>query len=768
MASVVSVSATGNQDIDGLLGGTAWSGIVTYSFPDSPLNYSADYGYGETTDPSFSAVPAAIQTAVIYAVSLVMSYTNLVVQFAGADNADIAIAQTSVVNPTSWAYLPDPAYAEGGDAWFGTTYDFSEASLGNYYFADALHELGHSFGLKHSQDGGGVANVALPTAHDNLEYTVMSYRSYAGADVTGSYANEDYGYVQTYMANDILALQTMYGANFATQSGNTMYTWNPTTGQEFINGVGQPMPGDGIGGAANRIFETIWDGGGIDTYDLSNYVTDLRINLNPGASSLFSTDQLAYLGDGHYASGNVYNAYLYNSDARSYIDNAIGGSGNDTLIGNAIANTLIGGAGNDTMTGGGGNDVIFGGSGTDTAVYSGVRASYNVTYNAATQIFTIVDLRSGAPDGTDTVSDVELFQFSDGMVASTALYVSTNVAPVVSAVDVTPTLNQNIAASSLFYVNDADGDSIGAYQLLDATTDPTSGHFVVGGIAKDARQVIDVSAGQLSGTTFQSGSGSDDLWVRAFDGTAWGAWKEFHVGGVGADVSTGSTGNDRLSGGPGSDTIDGGGGVDTAAFSGSPENFRWSLNPDGSFNVTDLRPGSPEGTDLVRNVELLEFSSDPNATGGTTTTTQDVGNAFPWSIEIRTYDAQGKLNSIFDKNDVGPGFLTDYNTNHVNPWNMAVTTYDEQGRLQATSIYKEVTLVTSYDYAGNQSWSQAITGYDSQGRPDYVTVVNDNGSSLYTRYSYSGNVDYAIYTYDSQNHLAQSYIHHPNGTYEIV
>ena len=54
-----------------------------------------------------------------------------------------------------------------------------------------------------------------------------------------------------------------------------------------------------------------------DTYDLSNYTTDLAIDLNPGASSIISTEQLAYLGDGHYAAGNVYNAYLFNGDARS-------------------------------------------------------------------------------------------------------------------------------------------------------------------------------------------------------------------------------------------------------------------------------------------------------------------------------------------------------------------------------------------------------------------------------------------------------------------
>jgi hypothetical protein len=68
--------------------------------------------------------------------------------------------------------------------------------------------------------------------------------------------------------------------------------------------------------------------------------------------------QKAYLGDGHYAQGNVYNAYLFENNANSYIENAIGGSGNDILIGNAVANRLDGGLGNDTLTGGEGDDVF--------------------------------------------------------------------------------------------------------------------------------------------------------------------------------------------------------------------------------------------------------------------------------------------------------------------------------------------------------------------------------------------------------------------------
>ena len=104
-----------------------------------------------------------------------------------------------------------------------------------------------------------------------------------------------------------------------------------------------------------------------------------------------------------------------------------------------------------------------------------------------------------------------------------------NHAPVATASDFTATHNQNIAASSLFSASDADGDTITQYQFWDSTSDPASGHFVVGGVVQGTNQNIDVSAAQLANTTFQSGSGSDDLWVRAFDGSTWSSWKEFHV-----------------------------------------------------------------------------------------------------------------------------------------------------------------------------------------------------------------------------------------------
>ena len=145
----------------------------------------------------------------------------------------------------------------------------------------------------------------------------------------------------------------------------------------------------------------------------------MTINLNPGASSITSTTQLAYLGNGHYAAGNIYNAYLFNNDARSYIDNAIGGSGNDTITGNAIANTLNGGGGNDTLTGGAAT--------TRSSAVPAPTLRYFPVPTPITRSTTIrgrsrvVDLRSGSPDGADIVTGVENFQFSNGTFASSVL-----------------------------------------------------------------------------------------------------------------------------------------------------------------------------------------------------------------------------------------------------------------------------------------------------------------------------------------------------------
>jgi serralysin len=162
-------------------------------------------------------------------------------------------------------------------------------------------------------------------------------------------------------------LQYLYGANFDTATGDTTYTVDFDTGEFFIDGAGQGIPNN------RETLRTIWDGAGNDTLDLSNAQSALRIDLQPGNFTSFGQAYLAYQGEGRfgndlYAEGNIANAYLYEGNPASLIENAIGGDFSDYIVGNIAHNMLFGGAGDDSLFGLVGDDDLDGGSGDDLIV----------------------------------------------------------------------------------------------------------------------------------------------------------------------------------------------------------------------------------------------------------------------------------------------------------------------------------------------------------------------------------------------------------------
>src|SRR5207248_1262972 len=94
--------------------------------------------------------------------------------------------------------------------------------------------------------------------------------------------------------------------------------------------------------------------------------------------------------------------------------------------------------------------------------------------------------------------------------------------PVVTVANLTAAHGQSFAASNLFTASDPDGDAITQYGFWD--TGSGGGHFMLNGVAQGTNQEIDVTAAQLSQLSYQSGSGTDTLWVRANDGTQWSPW----------------------------------------------------------------------------------------------------------------------------------------------------------------------------------------------------------------------------------------------------
>jgi hypothetical protein len=327
------------EDIQALLSGSKWSSTnISFSFPTAASQYPSGEATSEisTFQPLLSAQAAAERRVLTSAASLTnLSFTE---NTSNPGSAQMRFARTANIE-TAHAYYPGAG--AGGDSWYRSTGgSYDNPIVGNYAWATFLHETGHALGLKHGHEA-----PALSFAHDSLEYSVMTYRSYQGAptgDDTG-YTNEQFGYPQTYMMFDIAALQRMYGADFGTNSGNSVYTWNPSTGAFLINGVVQWTPG------GNRVFMTIWDGGGTDTYDLSNYsgTGGVSIDLRPGEWSSISAIQLANLGNGNYAVGNVANSLQYYGDSRSLIENAIGTTSDDVITGNNALNILTGGGGSD-------------------------------------------------------------------------------------------------------------------------------------------------------------------------------------------------------------------------------------------------------------------------------------------------------------------------------------------------------------------------------------------------------------------------------------
>ncbi len=362
MVGTISVQPTGNQDIDGVLSPSRWDAAnLTYSFPTDAALFGGAYGWGETQNNFAGLTPIQMQAArkVLGVISSLTNLTFTEIQETQHSQATLRMARSDEPG-TAWAYLPGETQ-EAGDIWFGNYGGwFDNPVQGGYAYYVFMHEALHAVGLKHGNEAGGFG--AMPPARDSMEYSVMTYRSYVGA--SGEYLeNEFWGFAQTPMIADIAALQHLYGANFGTNAGDTIYRWDPSTGQAFINGSGQDIPG------GNRIFMTVWDGGGVDTYDFSNYAANLRIDLRPGEWSVISSLQTAMLGGANLARGNIANAMLYHGDTRSLIENAKGGPGRDVIVGNQGDNILRGGRGSDRLFGLDGEDILIGGPGRDYFVF---------------------------------------------------------------------------------------------------------------------------------------------------------------------------------------------------------------------------------------------------------------------------------------------------------------------------------------------------------------------------------------------------------------
>jgi hypothetical protein len=116
-----------------------------------------------------------------------------------------------------------------------------------------------------------------------------------------------------------------------------------------------------------------------------------------------------------------------------------------------------------------------------------------------------------------------------------------NTPPVVTGIDqIVDGQSNTILAADLFTATDAQGNgTIAKYEFWDDNANPgtaddkpltdTSGFFTMNGARLATGESLEVTTAQVADLSFTSGSGNDVLWVRAYDGAAWGAWDRFDV-----------------------------------------------------------------------------------------------------------------------------------------------------------------------------------------------------------------------------------------------
>jgi hypothetical protein len=229
-----------------------------------------------------------------------------------------------------------------------TNYDGSpNYDIGNYTYQTYLHETGHALGLGHQGPYNYTSSYTPTYAADALyyqdtwQYSVMSYfdQSNFGAGTPD--------YVVTPQMADIYAIQSIYGANNNTRTGDTTYGFNSNAGSIYSFSFFAPSA------------MTIYDSGGNDTLDCSGYFANQIIDLTPGNWSSIG--------------GYNNNVGIW---INSSIENAIGGYGDDLIFSNP--------SGGSHLTGGGGTDRFIGTvAGLSNDVINDITWNESITFSDA-------------------------------------------------------------------------------------------------------------------------------------------------------------------------------------------------------------------------------------------------------------------------------------------------------------------------------------------------------------------------------------------------
>jgi len=383
---------TGDDTVDSLTTGYRWA-----LDSQRTLSYSISEGFsGEyflNPDQLFLYFDSAIQSFSQFAdirFQNVGQFANPSEAYRGRSDINLSIDGAGLLfdSPNAWAlaffpaqqYLRSPYLGAAGDIFINTQSDANRLpsyAPGSQGYFLLLHELGHSFGLKHPHDDGGTGRPTfeeLGIGRLDTDYvSVMSYND----DAAWNLIEWD---PATPMVFDVIAMQYLYGKNESTNAGDTFYRVDRT-----------------------GMYHSVWDASGTDTIsvagssegwliELPSFTISNLVDTKIGRAEPIADLNLPVPSDLVWLLGDI--------------ENVLGSNDDDTIRGNALDNWIQPQGGNDTVDGAAGRDMVL-------YELSRQQATLSKGFDDNAQAFYTV----ATPVGTDTLYNVELLSFSNARVA---------------------------------------------------------------------------------------------------------------------------------------------------------------------------------------------------------------------------------------------------------------------------------------------------------------------------------------------------------------